>query len=93
MIFASLSGMIACSAMNAHPIDYIVMSIIMIFGFLLYPSGHMFDSDENWPVRRSPRDVEDGEQDYEAKRAEIRERAAEMRNSESEKKDIEDANK
>lgn len=81
MTFASLIGLIVCSFLHVHPIDSIVMCIVMIFGVLLYPSKGMFDE-------RRPRDADDA-QDYEAKRAEIRERAAEMR-SEEQKDDNED---
>lgn len=72
MIFASLIGLIVCSFMHVHPIDNIVMCIVMMFGFLIYPSKGMFDE-------RRPREIDDNAQDYDAKRAEIRERAAEMR--------------
>lgn len=78
MTFASLIGLIVCSFLHVHPIDSIVMCIVMIFGVLLYPSKGMFDE-------RRPREVDDA-QDYDAKRAEIRERAAEMRSSEYDKK-------
>ena len=76
MIFASLIGLIVCSFMHVHPIDNIVMCIVMMFGFLIYPSRGMFDE------RRS-REVDDNAQNYDAKRAEIRERAAEMRKEEN----------
>ena len=36
MIFASLIGLIVCSFMHVHPIDNIVMCIVMMFGFLIY---------------------------------------------------------
>ena len=81
MIFASLIGLIVCSFMHVHPIDNIVMCIVMMFGFLIYPSRGMFDE-------RRPREIDDNAQDYDAKRAEIRERAAEMRSEE--RKDNED---
>ena len=80
MIFASLIGLIVCSFMHVHPIDNIVMCIVMMFGFLIYPSRGMFDE-------RRPRSVDDNAQDYDAKRAEIRERAAEMRKEENGDKD------
>ena len=81
MIFASLIGLIVCSFMHVHPIDNIVMCIVMMFGFLIYPSRGMFDE-------RRPREIDDNAQDYDAKRAEIRERAAEMRKEENgDKKD------
>lgn len=80
MIFASLIGLIVCSFMHVHPIDNIVMCIVMMFGFLIYPSRGMFDE-------RRPREIDDNAQDYDAKRAEIRERAAEMRKENGDKKD------
>ena len=85
MIFASLIGLIVCSFMHVHPIDNIVMCIVMMFGFLIYPSRGMFDDSE-----RRPRSVDDNAQDYDAKRAEIRERAAEMRSEEQRKDDNKD---
>ena len=85
MIFASLIGLIVCSFMHVHPIDNIVMCIVMMFGFLIYPSRGMFDDSE-----RRPREADDA-QDYDAKRAEIRERAAEMRKEENGDKKDDDA--